>query len=347
MDLSRLEVFGERDGRIELDTHADTCVAGKNYRLLEEPSEYVNVSPFSEEYQAIQDVPVATVGTAYTCPRTGETVILVGHQHLYFGDRMDHSLWNPNQVRHHDGKVYDCPKQFDLDSPFTIELKDELDATFEIPLSLNGVVQYFDTRCPTDSDLDTCRRIEYTSPAPWDPYSDEFADSERAAHAHKNHRLHNISALCARRISALEIAEDDSLLEATLSDQFHRACTLPSNGDSLDDGDAAVADRQVAAVSTDDRHPFLSPETLARRWGIGLDTAHRTMKATTQAGVRHLTHPIDRRLRTRRADLKFPTSNKPIYSDTMFVTTPSVRRMKCAQVFTDTEGWDHFYPSSG
>ena len=35
---------------------------------------------------------------------------------------------------------------------------------------------------------------------------------------------------------------------------------------------------------------------------------------------------------------------EPIYLDTMFVTVPSVHRKTCAQVFTDTEGYDHFYP---
>ncbi len=166
MDLSRLsEDEDERQGRIELDTRADTCVAGKNFRLTETTGETVDVTPFSPEHEAIGDVPIGTVETAYTSPETGETIILVGHQHLYFGDRMNHSLWNPNQLRHCNGKVYDCPKQFDLDSPFVIELLDDEDKTFEIPLQLHGVIQCIDTHYPTDEELATCRRIEYTSDA--------------------------------------------------------------------------------------------------------------------------------------------------------------------------------------
>ena len=190
MDLSRLSIDeADREGRIELDTRADTCVAGKNFRVIELTGETVNVTPFSDEYEAIGDVPVATVATAYTCPKTGETVILIGHQHLLFGERMNHSLWNPNQLRNHGAKVYDCPKQFDMDSPFVIELVDEEDKTFELPLKLHSVIQYIDTHYPSDEELDTCRRIEYTSDAPWDPYSADFEASEQAAHCHDEHRV--------------------------------------------------------------------------------------------------------------------------------------------------------------
>ena len=35
----------------------------------------------------------------------------------------------------------------------------------------------------------------------------------------------------------------------------------------------------------------ISPETLARRWNIGLDTAKRTIRANTQRGVRTVAHP--------------------------------------------------------
>ena len=164
MDLSRL--MGDEDGesdtgelRVDLDSRADTCVAGKNYRLLEETGFYADVSPYSEEYAPIENIPIATVATAYTSGSTGETVILVGHQHLYFGERMKHSLLNPNQLRHYGGKVHDCPWQYDINSPFSIELPDEDGSLFEIPLKLHGVIGYFDTHFPSDDELKDCRTI--------------------------------------------------------------------------------------------------------------------------------------------------------------------------------------------
>ena len=291
MDLSRLsEPDDTRECRIELDTRADTCVAGKNFRLVEATGEKVDVSPFSDEYEAIGDVPIGTVETAYTCPETGETVLLVGHQHLYFGDRMNHSLWNPNQLRHFDAKVYDCPKQFDLESPFMIELKDDEENIFTLPLKLNGIIQYLDTHYPTDEELETCRRIVYTSDAPWNPYSSNFEANEAAAHTYNAHRIHQLQALNTRTISALSTQEQPTFL----SDMFADIQPDVSNGDSLADGDSdPEASRQVSAISTDHRQSVITPEELARHWGIGLESAANTLEAMTQAGIRRMLHPVD------------------------------------------------------
>ena len=79
----------------ELDSHADTCVAGANTVLLEDTGQRVKVSPFSEEYKPICNVPIGSCGTAYDLP-TGETLLLVIHEAIYFGDQMSHSLLCPN-----------------------------------------------------------------------------------------------------------------------------------------------------------------------------------------------------------------------------------------------------------
>ena len=43
----------DRGDRSELDTHADTCVSGKNMVLLERTGRVVSVSPYSNEYEAL------------------------------------------------------------------------------------------------------------------------------------------------------------------------------------------------------------------------------------------------------------------------------------------------------
>ena len=40
------------------------------------------------------------------------------------------------------------------------------------------------------------------------------------------------------------------------------------------------------AENTQDRHHKLTPESLAQKWNIGLNTAKKTIKVTTQLGVR-------------------------------------------------------------
>ena len=92
------------------------------------------------------------------------------------------------------------------------------------------------------------------------------------------------------------------------------------------------------------RGPVITKEILAKRWGIGLDTAHRTLTATTQSGIRRVLHPVERRYKTRQSHLRFPTLNTKFYTDTMFSTTKSIRGNKCAQVFTNGLGYDLFYP---
>jgi hypothetical protein len=122
------------------------------------------------------------------------------------------------------------------------------------------------------------------------------------------------------------------------------------NGDGLDERsvDSLCAlseeDRRIFAMSSKDRGPVLTKEILARRWGIGLDTAHRTLTATTQSGIRRVLHPVERRYKTRQSHLRFPTLNTRFYTDTMFSMTKSLRGNKCAQVFTNGLGYDLFYP---
>jgi hypothetical protein len=53
------------EGRLELDTHADTCEAGVNTLVLDLTGKHVSVTPLCEgEYELITEIPFATVETA-------------------------------------------------------------------------------------------------------------------------------------------------------------------------------------------------------------------------------------------------------------------------------------------
>ena len=99
MDLSR--VYNPQDNvvnRTELDSHADTCVAGANMTPLWYSDCQVCVSPFIGKYQPLSNVPIASIATTCDHPETGETYLLIMNEALYFGDRMNHSLLCPNQL---------------------------------------------------------------------------------------------------------------------------------------------------------------------------------------------------------------------------------------------------------
>ena len=47
----------------------------------------------------IVGVPIVSGATAWDNPVTGQTYILVINEGLYYGNKMEHSLINPNQIR--------------------------------------------------------------------------------------------------------------------------------------------------------------------------------------------------------------------------------------------------------
>jgi hypothetical protein len=48
----------------------------------------------------------------------------------------------------------------------------------------------------------------------------------------------------------------------------------------------------IKSMETQRRHSIVNAEELSRKWGIGLETAKKTLKVTTQYGIRHAIHPL-------------------------------------------------------
>jgi hypothetical protein len=146
--------------------------------MIADTGKSVTISGFSSQVGDIKSVPVASCATLYTCPVTSVKYTLVCHQSLYFGDRLDGnpSLLNPNQLRLNGIDVFDIPKQFDSHSPHAIVAGD-----LTIPLDLQGVCSGFESRKPTDRELDECPRIDLTSDLEWEPNSDFLARREADA----------------------------------------------------------------------------------------------------------------------------------------------------------------------
>jgi hypothetical protein len=145
----------------ELDSHANTSVADSNFILLEEPTHTVDVFGFSPELPPIKKVPIATAGTAWVDPKSGQSYFLILNECLftgagtawvdpksgqsYFlilneclftGDTMKHSLLNPNQLLCNGLTVHDNPTMFD---PTSTHLIYDPASGIQIPLDLNGV----------------------------------------------------------------------------------------------------------------------------------------------------------------------------------------------------------------
>ena len=87
------------------------------------------------------------------------------------------------------------------------------------------------------------------------------------------------------------------------------------------------------------------PEDLARRWNIGLDTAKRTLRATTQRALRNTTNTVlTKRIKPFSYQLLFRHLRTHVYTDTMFSSVPSYGGNKCAQVYASDFDWTRVFP---
>jgi hypothetical protein len=96
--------------RCNLDSHADTCVAGGNaLEISHEDGRTVTSSGFSSKFKPRLDIRVSTVAFLWEDPESGKQNILIMHEALHFGNELDHSLFNPNQLRDNGIIVEDVP----------------------------------------------------------------------------------------------------------------------------------------------------------------------------------------------------------------------------------------------
>jgi hypothetical protein len=93
--------------------------------MLEAPNRTVDVYPYLGEYQPLKGIPVATVGTVYTNPVTGQQALLIFHETLFFGEQLQDSLLCPNQLCDNGVIVHDIPRQFDKDSTQSVYVPEQ------------------------------------------------------------------------------------------------------------------------------------------------------------------------------------------------------------------------------
>ena len=125
--------------------------------------EFPNPQIHAESIKPIEGIPIVTGATAWDDPVTGETYILVIHEALYYRKRLDHSLINPNQIRHYGIDFWDNP--YDKTKGTKIDVDDGI----TVGLSVKGTKILFESRAPTDQELKDCHKIHMTSKVEWNP----------------------------------------------------------------------------------------------------------------------------------------------------------------------------------
>ena len=107
-------------GRMELDSHANTIVAGANCVVLAYTGRECDVSPYDDKYEPVSGVPIVNAATAWQSPVTGQIYILILNESLWMPE-LPNTLVNQNQLRYFGTKVQDNPYS---DIPMHIRTED-------------------------------------------------------------------------------------------------------------------------------------------------------------------------------------------------------------------------------
>ena len=85
-------------GRIELDIHAETIVFGQSFIFLPDTGRECDVSPYTDEYEAIKNVPIVSAATSWSSSELAETFIIILHEGLWMNTTMEHTLVKPKHA---------------------------------------------------------------------------------------------------------------------------------------------------------------------------------------------------------------------------------------------------------
>ena len=212
---------------------------------------------FANELQTIEDIPVARVATAYT-NEEGKTWILIINEALFFGSRLDHSLINPNQIRHFGVPVCDDP--YDPHRPLGIDHENAF-----IPFEKEGACIFFDTYVPSDEQLEEWEHVELTNDEiPWNPSTVRLGDN-----------ILNKNDVYIRQVKASRAYyrhETDMILgsisEALVNDDATVRMVSQVRIDGIDDR-AVREDATVRQMASRTRHSVVSPERIQEIFGVG------------------------------------------------------------------------------
>ena len=271
--------------RCELDTRADTICAGTNCRPITFTGQQCEVKGFSEDFEPITDVPVATVATAWCDGDGGPTYILIFNEALYFGDKLDHSLINPNQLRHYGIRVHDNPYETDPTRQMGIELYDDI----LLPFHATGATIFFDTFYPSDRDMETCTHIVLSSDREWNP-----SDIKMHPLDHEHTRIiehvrlaqrDNINRDHHRHETDLQLFYIDGNTEQLLTERIISAINITTD---------PIMAQEVLSTA---RHSKHTVEHISNLFTVGIEKAKEILLTTTQKGVRQAVQPLTRRYR--------------------------------------------------
>ena len=335
------------------------------------------VSPYNEdEYKPISGVPIVQAATGYTS-KSGRNYILILNEALSMPS-LDHSLWNPNQMRHYGVEVDDNPYSHE---PMHIASQD---GGMVACLQNEGTTIYMDTWAPSTSDLDLYPHIVLTSPHAWNPqivqfpkisqseqeevemrslkaisnvpdYSDiangfddmGFSEPEGMDEFPYEHDIiMNVGTISHRIIESITTSKANISRISTRSMTKESAKRKRVTWDPAVIPLAPLSERLMESPKTfisKHRHSSMTPEDLSERWCISVAQAALTLKATTRKLVRSALMPLARRYRVDRMFMVNRIRGN-MATDTMDARCNGIHGERYCQVFGNKDFFVEAYP---
>ena len=338
------------DCQVELDSHAEQCCVSAQCALIIHNYDRP-VMVYGYDGGPGRSLDMVDAALYYLDPSTGDRWMLIINQALLVPD-LRHPLLCTNQLRMNDLRVNDEPKHLVLNPTeyhhaIAVKTPDGNETTSElvIPLALSGVFSYFEARKPTISEWeaiteDWCIHLTYDSPE-WEPSTLGLDKAEA-------NMLGTDGTVVTQRDTGYWNQERVSRMIASMSKDHMIDQPFKALADALKSHVhvKSTAYKVIKSVKTGVKKWKVGPLALAKRWGIGVGAARRTVDATTQHSVRSLANPtLSRRFATHDKLLKFRRLPCKMYTDTMEAKEPSWHRgSKYGQVYATDFGWVGFYP---
>ena len=185
---------------------------------------------------------------------------------------MDHSLINPNQMRHNSEIVQD--NHF---SPSRLFIE-TAEADFVLPLEILGTNILANTRTPTDGELANCHHIVLTSAHPWNPHNVRFPQPVRSVEEEIAH-WHAVVSATRAKYATCDVEDEVREIQRRLIDSVKVTAIKPSATISAVVLNDIPSPRKFVSK---ERHTSITATELSEQWLIGLSQATDTLKKTTQ-----------------------------------------------------------------
>lgn len=237
---------------------------------------------------------------------TGKEHLIIGNKMLCFGEQMDHSLLNPNQLRHHGIKVSNDPTTalfgMSTEQPF-------------MPFELKGSTAHWKLRAPAFKEVEDldAPHLVVTSDDSWDLQTAVICQLQKRTHDDHDANMQ----FKMRHVNALERRPIEMTVEGNEKKEFVWNAT------------------SVVREEKNERHGDGSAKSLAEKLGIGLEMAWMTIKMTMQQGMHTAAHPVHKRCRVNHLHLYRRRSPGLQCANTLFSKVTSLSGNVCTQVIAN------------